>query len=108
MCSLCPNVEHASPDTHDFTFSDVFLFRVSLERPMPGQKVRLQTRPRSLLCMTLKSPGLLPGSSPPTSTNQVTFQIKPSLTACLHCILRVMLQAVQPKCVPTLVSKDIF
>ncbi len=48
------------------------------ERPMPGQKVRLQSRPPSPLCTTLKSPGRLLGSSPPTSTNQVTFNNKPS------------------------------
>lgn len=53
---------------------------VSPERPMPGQKVRLQTRPLSLLCTSLKSPGRLLGNSPPTSTNQVTFKDKPSYT----------------------------
>lgn len=52
------------------------LFVLFLERPMPGQKARPQTRPPSLLCTTRKSPGRLLGSSPPTSTNQVTFNNK--------------------------------
>lgn len=51
----------------------LFLF-VSPERPMHGQKARPQTRLPSLPCTTLKSPGRLPGSSPPTSINQVTFK----------------------------------
>lgn len=47
---------------------------------MPGQKVRLQSRPPSPLCTTLKLPGRLLGSSPLTSTNQVTFNNKPWYT----------------------------
>lgn len=45
------------------------------EQPMLGQKVRLQTRPRSLRCMNLKLPGRLPGSSHPTSTSQVILLV---------------------------------
>lgn len=54
----------------------MFLFSsyVSTEQPMPGQKVKLQSRQLSQLCTTLKLPGQLPGNSPPTSTNQVTFK----------------------------------
>lgn len=44
----------------------------SAGRRTPGQKVRLQSRPPFLPSMRLRSPGRLPGSSPPISTNQVT------------------------------------
>lgn len=53
-------------------------------RPMPGQKARLQSRLPFLLSMTLKLPGRLPGSSPPISTNQVTFENMLSYTQTLH------------------------
>lgn len=53
-------------------------------RPMPGQKARLQSRLPFLLSMTLKLPGRLPGSSPPISTNQVTFENMLSYTRTLH------------------------
>lgn len=47
-------------------------------QPTPGQRAKPQSRPPSLLCTTLKSPGRLPESSPPTSTNQVTLNDKPA------------------------------
>lgn len=49
---------------------------------MPGQKVRLQSRPPFLLSTNLKLQERWRGSSPPISTNQVTFNNKPLHKLC--------------------------
>ncbi|XP_026148350.1 junctophilin-1a isoform X2 [Mastacembelus armatus] len=67
---------HNTPARYDGTWSNGLQDGYGIETygdgglPMPGQKARLQTRLLSLLCMSQKLPGQLPGSSLQTSTNQ--------------------------------------
>lgn len=67
---------HLCLESNAMSVSVIFFF-FSAGQHMPGQKVRPRSRPPFLLCTNLKLQERWRGSSPPISTNQVTFNNRP-------------------------------